>query len=164
LLLLFLFFFFFVILFAVLVNFVTCEVRMLSWVVRSFEPSDLFVSLISSTCCLRTSIAIRKDHQRNQDRRSSFLQRVDTGIGVWHSGGRLGNQLFNLCPGTHVASVGPKRKMPTSGIGVKPWPLRPECPGSMAPQKRTCIIECPNENQNARGLVPCDWQSRDGSH
>ena len=66
---------------------------------------------------------IRQDHQGNQDRRSSFLERVDAGICVWHFGGRLGNQLFNLCPGTHVASVGPKRRRPTSGTGVKPRPL-----------------------------------------
>jgi hypothetical protein len=51
--LIFFVFFFFVIFFAVSVNLVTREVSVLSWAVRSFEPSEPFVWLMSSTCCLR---------------------------------------------------------------------------------------------------------------
>lgn len=71
---------------------------------------------------------IRKDHQRNEDRRFSFFERVDAGIGVWHFGSRLGNQLFNLCPRTHEDRVGPKTEKAHLRDRRKPWPSSGEVP------------------------------------
>jgi hypothetical protein len=50
-----------------------------------------------------------KGHQRNEDRRPSFLERVKAGIDVRVFAGRLGNQFFNPCSGSHRDSVGTVR-------------------------------------------------------
>jgi len=50
-----------------------------------------------------------KGHQRNEDRRPSFLKRVKAGIGVRVFAGRLGNQFLNPCSGSHRDSVGTVR-------------------------------------------------------
>jgi hypothetical protein len=52
---------------------------------------------------------LRKGHQRNEDRRPSLFERVKAGIGVRVFAGRLGNQFFNPCSGSHRDSVGTVR-------------------------------------------------------
>jgi hypothetical protein len=81
---------------------------------------------------------LRKGHQRNEDRRPSFLERVKAGVGVGVFAGRLGNQFFNPCSGSHRDSVGTMRIL--DGRWSVEYPLMDANPrGDLRPQAIPCL-------------------------
>src|ERR1700733_9399294 len=79
-----------------------------------------------------------KGHQRNEDRWPSFLERVKAGIGVRVFAGRLGNQFFNPCSGSHRDSVGTVRIL--DGRWSRESPLMDANPrGGLRPQAISCL-------------------------
>ena len=81
---------------------------------------------------------LRKGHQRNEDRRPSFLKRVKAGIGVWVFAGRLGNQFLNPCSGSHRDSVGTVRIL--DGRWSVEFPLMDANPrGGLRPLAIPCV-------------------------